>query len=297
MNKERAGELFIFSEVATWGLFPVITVLSFKAVPSMISLALSTFFSSIFFLLIVLFRGKLHELKNILLWKYVLGIVLFIGVLFYAFYFWGLTKTTPGNAGLIGLFEIFTSYLLFNLIRKEHFSFESKIGAALMILGAIIVLAPNFSSVNFGDLFILIATFCAPLGNLFQQKAKTIASTEAILFLRSIIATPIIFLLAYAFEQHLVMSEVKESFLFLILNGLIILGLSKMFWLEGIARISVTKANALGSLAPLFTLLAAWVFLHQAPTLWQITSLVPLFLGVLLLTNNLKLKYSYAQSN
>src|SRR3989338_5770078 len=245
MNKERAGELFIFSEGATWGLFPVITVLSFKAVPSMISLALSTFFSSIFFLLIVLFRGKLHELKNILLWKYVLGIVLFIGVLFYAFYFWGLTKTTPGNAGLIGLFEIFTSYLLFNLIRKEHFSFESKIGATLMVLGAIIVLAPNFSSVNFGDLFILIATFCAPLGNLFQQKAKTIAYTEAILFLRSIIATPIIFLLAYAFEQHLVMSEVKESFLFLILNGLIILGLSKMFWLEGIARISVTKANAL----------------------------------------------------
>src|SRR3989338_7349498 len=155
-----------------------------------------------------------------------------------------------------------------------------------MILGAIIVLAPNFSSVNFGDLFILIATFCAPLGNLFQQKAKTIASTEAILFICSIIATPIIFLLAYAFEQHLVMSEVKESFLFLILNGLIILGLSKMFWLEGIARISVTKANALGSIAPLFTLLAAWVFLHQAQTLWQITSLVPLFLGVLLLTNN-----------
>src|SRR3989338_11346847 len=286
MNKERAGELFIFSEVATWGLFPVITVLSFKAVPSMISLALSTFFSSIFFLLIVLFRGKLHELKNILLWKYVLGIVLFIGVLFYAFYYFGLTKTTPGNAGLIGLFEIFTSYLFFNLIRKEHFSFESKIGAALMILGAIIVLVPNFSSVNFGDFFIIIATFCAPLGNFLQQKAKLISSTETILFLRSIIATPFLLLLAYVFGQHLQFFQIQESFLFLALNGFILFGLSKIFWLEGISRISVTKANAISSLSPLLTLFVAWLVLHQIPTIWQITSLIPFFFGVLLLTNN-----------
>ena len=63
-------------------------------------------------------------------------------------------------------------------------------------------------------------------------------------------------------------------------------------FVEGISRISVTKAIALGSLSPLFVLIFAWLILHQMPTVWQIISLVPFFFGVLLLTNNLKLRYN-----
>ena len=85
MKNERVGELFIFGEAAIWGLFPIITILSYKAVPSMISLALSTFLSSILFFMLVLYKKKLYELKNLLLWKYVLYIVFFIGILFYSF--------------------------------------------------------------------------------------------------------------------------------------------------------------------------------------------------------------------
>lgn len=292
MTEEHLGESFIFGGAVIWSLFPIITILSYIALPSIISLTLSTFFVSIFFLVIVLYKKKLHELKNPLLWKYMIGIVLSIGIFYYVFYYLGLTKTTSGNAGIIALFEVCTSYLFFNLIRKEHFSFESKIGTGLMVFGAIIILAPNFSSLNLGDLFILIATFCAPIGNFFQQKAKKISSTETILFLRSIIATPFLLLIAYVFGQHLILHQIKESFIFIVLNGFIILGLSKAFWIEGISRISVTKANALSSVAPLFTLFVAWLVFHQVPTIWQITSLIPFFFGVLLLTGNLKLKKS-----
>ncbi len=82
--------------------------------------------------------------------------------------------------------------------------------------------------------------------------------------------------------------------IFLLANGVLIFGVSKILWLEGISRISVTKALALGSLAPLFTLFIAWIVLKQAPTAWQIASLAPFFLGVLLLTNNLKFRHKYA---
>ena len=290
MKQEHLGESFIFSGAIIWSLFPIITVLSYKGVPSMVSLAISTFFASICFLILIIYKKKFYELKNILLWKYIFGIVVSIGILYYVFYYFGLTKTTPGNASIISLFEVFTSYMLFNIFRKEHFSFESKVGSTLMVLGAIIVLAPNFSSFNFGDLFILFATFCAPIGNLLQQKAKRISSTETILFLRSIVATPFLFLLVYVFGQGFHIYQIKESIWFLIFNGVIIFGFSKMFWIEGIHRISVTKANALSSLAPLFTLFVAWLWLHQIPTIWQVASLVPFFFGVLLLTNNLKLK-------
>ncbi len=71
-----------------------------------------------------------------------------------------------------------------------------------------------------------------------------------------------------------------------------ILGLAKALWVEAIARISVTKANALNSIGPLFTLFFAFMIFHQVPTIWQSTSLIFFFFGVLLLTENLKLKKS-----
>ena len=263
----------------------------------MISLTVSTFLAALSFFAVVFFRGKLGELKNPLLWKYIIGIVLSIGVLYYVFFYLGLTKTTPGNASIISLFEVFTSYVLFHVIRKEHFSLESKVGSVLMVLGAFIVLLPNFSSFNSGDLFILIATFCAPLGNLLQQKAKLISSTETILFLRSIVAVPFLFLVAYLFGQSLEIGQLKESIWFLVFNGLVIFGLSKILWIEGIVRMPVTKALALTSLAPLFTLFIAWLVLEQAPTVWQIASLAPFFFGVLLLTDNWRFKNSYGEQS
>ena len=291
MTEERKGELYIFYGAFTWSLFPVITVLSYRSLPSFISLALSTFIACVVFFLIVLYKKKLRELNNPLLWKYILGIVFFVGILYYVFTFYGLTKTTPGNASIIALFEVCTSYIFFHVIRKEPFSFKSKVGSVLMIIGAMLVLAPNFSKVNSGDLFILLATFSAPFGSLLQQKAKKISSSETIMFLRSLIAAPIILLIAYMFKQSLEAQNIRDSIIFLLINGIFLLGLSKMFWLEGIARISVTKSNALSSVAPLMTLFFAWLILHQSPTWWQISSLVPFFFGVLLLTDNLKLKY------
>ena len=160
-----------------------------------------------------------------------------------------------------------------------------------MVLGALIVLLPNFSVLNQGDLFILIATIIVPIGNYFQQKATKISSTETILFLRSILAVPFLFLFAYVLGQHVQIHQIKESFLFLLFNGIIILGLAKAFWVEGIGRISVTKANALNSIGPLFTLFFAFMIFHQIPTIWQTTSLLFFFFGVLLLTNNLKFKH------
>ncbi|MFA7302750.1 MAG: DMT family transporter, partial [Candidatus Paceibacterota bacterium] len=196
---------------------------------------------------------------------------------------------TPGNAAIISLLEILTSFLFFNVILKEKIAKEHIIGACLMLLGAIIVLAPNFKGINIGDLLILFTTLVAPVGNLFQQKARKIASGEVVVFLRSLAAAPVIFVLAYLFGQHASLSSVQMSLPFLLINGVLLLGFSKLLWIEGIHRISVTKAMAFQGAGPLVTLLAAWALLEQVPTLWQLLSLLPLFLGVLFLTDSVKL--------
>ncbi len=290
MTETKKGELFIFSEGFLWAFFPIITILSYGRLPSLISLGYSTFFASIFFGIVILFKKTWRDLLNPLVWKYVFVVVFFIGVLFYGFYYIGLTMTTAGNASIIGLFEIFTSFLLFHVFRKDSISLEYKIGAFLMLIGALIILGKDFRHINFGDIFILIATFCAPLGNHYQQKVRKIASSETIMFLRSILAFPIIFLLAYFLNQHASFFDVKHSLLFLLINGVFIFGVSKILWIEAIHRISVTKASALSSMTPFLTLFIAWILLKQTPNYWQFISLIPLLFGIFLLTDNLKFK-------
>ena len=287
LKEKRKGEVYIFFEVLLWALFPIITTLTYIGLPAMLSFAWSVTFSAIFFGCIVLYRKTWIEIKNPELWKYIFFITLFIAILFYGFYFIGLSKTTPGNAALIGQFEICTSFLFFHLFRKDHISKEYIVGAFLMLVGALIVLAPNISGINIGDFLVLAATFCTPIGNHFQRKARKIASSETIMFLRTTLSIPVIFLFAYIIGTRSSFFDIKSSLPFLIVNGMLLLGLSKILWIEGIHRMPVMKANALGSIGPLLTLLLAWVLLRQIPTAWQLVSLPPLIFGTLFLTDQI----------
>jgi drug/metabolite transporter (DMT)-like permease len=292
MTEDRKGELLIFAAGGMWAFFPIITILSYSNLSGLSSLAWSTVFAAIFLGALVLYRGKGRELLDLRIWKYGLFIALFIGVLFYSFMFVGLESTTAGNAAIIGLFEVFTSYLLFNWWRREAYSFEHVAGSLLMMLGALIVLGRDFSGFNVGDCFIIAATLFSPVGNMFQQKARAVASSETIMFVRSVLSVPALFLLALALGKTASASSVYASVVFLMINGILLLGLSKILWIEAIHRISVTKSVALSSLNPLLTLLLALPILGQAPNIWQFAAFIPFFFGVLLLTDNLRFRRS-----
>ncbi|MDO8601647.1 MAG: DMT family transporter [bacterium] len=290
LTEKQKGEVFIFSESIIWAFFPIITVLSYNRLPSLVALFSTMIFAAAFFVVIMTIRKSWAQLKNPLVWKWTLYITFFISVLFYGFYFIGLTKTTPGNASIVAVFEVFTTFLFFNVFKKEAISREHLLGAALLVIGAGIVLAPSFGGINTGDFLILAATFCAPAGNHFQQKVRKLASSETIMFLRSVLALPFIALLAYAFKQPFTGLDFRSSIIFLIINGVAIFGLSKIFWMEAIHRISVTKGIAISNMSPILTLFFVWLILGQFPTGWQLSSLVPTLLGVLFLTDQIRIK-------
>lgn len=290
LSEKHKGEWIISLEVVLWAFFPVVTVLSYVVIPSLVALAWSTVFACAFFLVVVTYRNRWKEMLNLSLWKYIVGITVFNGISFYVLYFTALKYTTPGNAAIISLLEILTSFIFFNVILKEEISKEYILGALLMIIGALVVLAPNFAGINIGDFLILATTLIAPVGNMFQQRARKIASAETIVFLRNLLAAPIVFLIAYLFGQHATFGDIQASLLFLLINGVILLGFSKLLWVEGIHRMSVTKAMALQGAGPLITLIAAWALLSQVPTVWQLASLAPLLLGVVLLTDQFKFR-------
>lgn len=287
-SEERKGELIILAEAFLWSLFPVITILSFKNVSPILSLAWTVLFSAFFFGIVLCVKGGWRDLGN----KKALGDILLatgiLGIIYYLLFFFGLRYTSAGNASIIALTEVFFSFLFFNVLRKEYFSFQYGVGAVLVLVGAIIVLYPNVHEFRIGDILILLASFIAPLGNFFQRRARKQVRSEALLFIRSLISAIFMFALVYFLKIDSSAIDIKDSFAILIINGFFLLGLSKLLWVEGIHRISVAKANALSGTTPLLTLLFAWILLGNVPTWFQLFAFVPMFFGVLFLSGNEK---------
>ena len=283
LSKERQGELFISSEAILWGLFPVITILSYNKLSPLVSLAVSSLLAALFFGILLSVRKKWHELKNTSALIDMLWITLFIGLLFYLLYFFGLKYTNAGNASIIGLTQILFSYLFFHAWRKDYLPKTHIAGAILMVLGAMIVLYPKMQNFTGGEFLILTAAAIATIGNFFQQRARKKVCSETIMFFRSLLSAVVILGIIYVFRINFSWGDINYSWLPLLINGIIILGFSKILWIEGIHRISVMKANALETLSPLFALFFAWLLLNNAPTPWQILSFIPMFLGVILL--------------
>lgn len=288
LSEQRKGEALLLLERLLWSLFPIVTVLSFSHVPSLVAFAWTTLCSGIFFAAILVYKGTWREMYNRDLWRYLIWVALSIGVCFYGLYFFGLSKTTPGNAALIALFEVFTSFIFFHVLRKDSITKEHVLGAFFMVLGAVIVLAPSATTFGGGDILILCATLFPPLGNYFQQRAREIASSETIMFMRTLLATPVIFFLAYVFAPQVSFADIWNGLPIFLVNGIFLMGLTKLLWIEVIHRMSVTKAAALGSISPLITLFFAWLILNQAPSALQLLSNIPFILGVLLLTDNVR---------
>ncbi len=284
LSRQRQGELIIFVEVTLWSLFPIITVLSYKNISPLFSLTISSFLAACFFAVFITKRKLWSEVTNRAAFKNILFATLFLGIGYYLLIFLGLQYTTPGNASIIGLTQGFFSFLFFHVLRKEYIPKAHIWGGFFMVCGALIILASNFHTFKFGDFLILLANAISPFGNFYAQKARKQVSSETIMFVRSSISATVIFLLAITLKSPISLQAVQGSLWFLLINGFILLGLSKILWIEGIHRISVTKALGLGSIEPLFTLTFAYLLLQQIPTVWQLVSIFPIIIGIFLLS-------------
>lgn len=283
ISKEKQGELFIFGEALLWSLFPVLTILSYSKISPMIALGGSTVFAAVFFAIVLSIKKSWHELQNSSGLKDIILTTLILGIAYYILYFFALSFTSAGNASIMALTGIFFNYLFFHIWRKEPISFLHVVGITLMVMGAFTVLYPRMDEFRGGELLILLASSLVPIGNVFQQRARTKVSGDTIMFIRSIGTALVILPLAIFLHNDFNYLHLKDSLWFFVINGVFLMGLSKIFWIEGIHRITVTKASALESTAPLFTLFFAWILLSNKPTIWQIYAFIPMFLGVVLL--------------
>lgn len=284
-TQSRTGELYVFAEAFLWSLFPIITKLTYSELSPLFTASISTFASSIFFASIVTAKGEWHSWRQRNAWNDIVLASLFTGVLFYALLFTGLKYTTAGNAAMMGLMEVFFSFLILGVILKHERIIPAHIvGAIFMIIGAVLILLPQSSGWRTGDFFVIAACAFAPIGNRFAQRARKTVSTNFIMVVRSIISGCFLLAMAFFLEEPPSVTAVLGSWEFLLINGVLLMGLSKILWFEAIHRIPITKCISLASVGPLFTVVIAYVILDETLSLLQIMGFVPIFVGTVLLT-------------
>ena len=290
LSKEHKGELLILFESILWGLFPVITILSYSALGPFGVAGISTLISAVFFGCMLTARKSWNQLLIKSAWSDILITTFFIGIIFYSLIFIGFDHTSAGNGGIILLMEIFFSFVILSIILKyEPIIPVHVIGACFMVIGALFILLPKSSGWHMGDFIIMGATVFPPIGNMYAKKARKKVNTEVIYFYRAIICGIFFLIMSYLFKEELSISAIEPSLVFLLINGLLLLGLSKILWLESVNLIRITKAISLTSISPFFTLLFAFMFLKESPTLVQVSGLIPMVVGIWLITYRKKL--------
>ncbi len=273
--------MLMFSVFEGW--FPILTVMALNYLSPIYTYAFTLLFAVPVFLILIVIKGKLHEFYNRAAYKDLLLAAFFITTMFALIYI-GLNFTTAGNMAVIIFLQLFFSFIYFNLFGKEPFARVHIFGALLMGFGGMVILFPAELILNQGDLLILLAAAIAPVANQYQKKARTRVSSEIILAFRSMAAIPFLLLLAWFLEPEPELQNIARALVFMAISGLFMMGLSKIFWVEAIHRISITKASALAALIPVFTIIFAYFTLDEIPTSTQMLGIIPVLAGGFLIT-------------
>ncbi|NPA80998.1 MAG: DMT family transporter [Epsilonproteobacteria bacterium] len=283
MSEERKGELFAVALSFFEGLFPIWSIIAVREIGPIHTYASSLVFALIFFLVLSIFRKTYAELFKREALKDLLLTSFYITLLFVLLYV-GLVYTSASSMSVILLLQIFFSYLYFNIFGGERMDAVHTWGVIFMGVGALIVLFPGEFRVNRGDLLVLIAAMIAPIANLYQKRAREKVSSETVLLFRSIFALAVLIVLARFFEKDVGIEKYKEVFLYLFLSGFFVLGLAKIFWIEALHRISITKLSAMASMIPLFTLVFSYFILDEIPTPFQLFGAFLIIVGSVFIT-------------
>lgn len=264
-------------------IFPILASHTLKSAPAFLTLTVTFSVAVIILWIIILLQRKIYELKNKEVWRYGLLTGIFNGLLFYGFYYAWLLSTTPGNAALIAQTEVIFSFLYFQAWHKESLSRSHIWGAVILLCWAIYILIPKSTGWNYWDLLIMIGMMFAPVGNFYQKKWRTHASSYTFLFTRYICTIPFV-LWASLLSREVYTPITWWVFLQMALMGTVVFVIKNILWVEAIKTITVTRILALHGCMPFLTFLIIWVFQWLPPTISQLVSWIPILAWVILLS-------------
>lgn len=279
------GELYAFGASSLWSLFPIMTALSFSSIGPLWSAALSTGAAALYFSVTMTMQRQWNQLAVRKAWRPILLHTAIIGIAMYTLMFLGIQRTSAGNAAILSQTEVFFAFIILTLLMKhEAITRKQMSGAVCIFAGACLVLLPDVSSWQWGGLLIVAAKMLAPFGNRYSQMARKMVSAQTIMFIRSVISCLFLCAIAIMIEGNLNGEQLRASVPFILINGCLLMGFSKVLWINGMHYIPITKGNAIASLNPVLTMILAYPILGETARPIQLLGLPAVIVGVLLLT-------------
>lgn len=277
-DPQRRGEVYALGLTLIESWFPVVAFFTVGALGGLHAYFYSLCVAVACLLVWWLWRKRWVEILKSRAYFALAMTSLFITSLF-ALTFVGLQYTTPTNVAIILFLQILFSYLFLGRREGERLQRLHLLGAVLMTLGALMVLFPGRIELRLGDALVLLAAMIAPFANMFQKKARAHVSSETILLVRSVLALPLIWVLALWLEPQPGWVEVQQQWLGLFLTGFLVFFVAKLLWVEAIYLLPITKVNALFAFSPLMTMGWNYWVLGTFPDVWQVAGMLPILLG------------------
>ena len=278
--QESKGVMLVLLSAVLWGIFPVMVNRGSHRIPPLAFAAISTLLASAGAFAYIAISRKLGELKKKEAYASLLMITLCIVIIPYILFFIGSSKTSGINTSLLLLSEIIFT-LIFTHFIGEKTTIEKLIGASGVFLGSALILYHGKFSLNIGDTLVIASTATYPIGNFYAKKALYQVSPATILFVRFSVGGLFILLLSMIFEKTSNMSGIiLASWPMLLFTGLILLGVGKIIWYEGLALLDISKAISLGMTFPLFSLILLIGIFKEEISRYQWIGITAMMAGV-----------------
>lgn len=208
-------------------------------------------------------------------------------------YFLGLHQSSATDTSLLSNVEIMFTVLFGLVFFKERLRPVGAISVILVVIGVIIIttdlkFSESILQLNAGHFFILGAMALWALDNNLSRIISTKMDTARLVQLKSLIGGSILLATVIVLQIPLVMniSQIPQ----VVLLSAIGFGGSLYFFLQGLKRIGTIRTIMVFSMASVFGLVFASVFLHEQIDAYQIAAIAIMLTGIYMINRKESIK-------
>lgn len=260
--------LILFTGMILWGLYPIITHKYILGLDPMLLVSISTLIASVPFIIQLIIKKELSQLFSVKILKTLIFVALFTAI-GQAFLFIGTKLTSGTNTGLLLQSEPIYSLILGVIFLGEIVSGGQILATLLMVVGAMIIVYKGGSSINLGDILILLSPLTFQISHLIGKRLlNKKVDVNLILAGRQFFGGTMLLFFAFVTNKNtisLLSYKIVSIGFFL---G-IIAAIVALCWYTSIKKIPVSVASSFLPLTALVGLIASVVYLKEVVSIQQ----------------------------
>lgn len=298
MNKQLKSSILLFIAPMLWGLaFVMQCKVDAKEIGTLTFNAGRFFLGAISLLpVIAIFEKEPYDaqkMKKTVLYGVVTGIILFVASET-QMYGISLNKSSGKSGFLTGLYIVIVPFLNF-LVYKKRVSVNEWLAAFVALSGLFLLsVSDGFSSLNFGDLMVVISAFFWAAHILTIDKLVTYVSPIKYSFVQYITCA-VLNLVFAAFTENISISGIYMNIVPILYTGILSIGMGYTLQILGQRGVNPNFASIILGTEGVFAAVSGAIFLGEIMTLKGYVGCVLMFLGTVL--SQIKLKRQFISKN